>query len=85
MKIKKFNYSGKYLYKKILPDRPTIIGQTFALYAAEIKRSGKTTLDPKEHSGYKWVSFKQALKMLKFPNQKKSLRMVDKWLNRKGK
>ncbi|MEX2017463.1 MAG: NUDIX domain-containing protein [Candidatus Pacearchaeota archaeon] len=80
LKIKKFNYSGRYKYHKLLPDRPRIIGQTFALYAAEVKK-GKASLDPKEHSGHKWVDFKTALKMLKWPNQKKSLRMVNEWLN----
>jgi len=78
--VKKFNFYGKYKYSKILPDRPTMIGQTFALYAAGVRRNGKIKLDPKEHSGHKWVNFKQALKMLKFPNQKKSLKMVNEWL-----
>ena len=77
--IKKFNFSGRYRYPKMLPDRPGMVGQTFALYAAEV-RKGKISLDPKEHSGHKWASFKQALKMLKFPNQKKSLKMVNDWL-----
>ena len=84
LNVKKFNYSGKYKYHKMFPDRPGMIGQTFALYAAQVKKE-KVSLDPKEHSGYKWVSFKQALKMLKFSNQKKSLRIVNEWLNRKGK
>ncbi|MEM3116368.1 MAG: NUDIX domain-containing protein [Candidatus Pacearchaeota archaeon] len=77
--IKKFNYSGGYRYHKILPDRPEIIGQTFTLFAAEVKR-GKVKLDKKEHSGYKWTDFKTALKMLKWPNQKKSLKIVNNWL-----
>ncbi len=76
-KIRKFNFSGKYNYKKILPDRPEFKGQTFSLYAAEVKKGPKITLDPKEHNGHKWVDFSKALKMLKWPNQKKSLRMVN--------
>jgi len=83
LKVKKFNYSGKYKYHKLLPDRPGFIGQTFSLFAAEIKRNGKIKLDPKEHSGYKWVDYKQALKMIKFPNQKKSLRIVNGWLRKR--
>jgi len=78
-KIKKFNFSGKYKYHKKLPDRPGFIGQTFSLYSAEVKK-GRVSLDPKEHSGFKWVNFSKALKMLKFPNQKKSLRMINSWL-----
>src|SRR3972149_5484165 len=65
LKIRKFNFSGKYKYQKLLPDRPEIKGQTFSLYAAEVKK-GKVTLDPKEHKGHKRVDFKTALKMRKF-------------------
>ena len=78
-KIKKFPYSGKYRYHKKLSDRPNFIGQTFSLYAAQVKK-GRVSLDPKEHSGFKWVVYKPALKMLKFPNQKKSLKIVNSWL-----
>ena len=78
--VKKFNYSGKYIYNKKLTDRPEVVGQTFSLYAAEVKK-GEVKLDPKEHSGFKWVSFSKALKMLKWPNQRKSLRIVNAWLN----
>ncbi len=80
LKIRKFNFSGKYLYKKKLKDRPGMIGQTFSLFAAEVSRKGKVTLDKKEHNGHKWVSFPKAIKMLKWPNQKKSLRIVNNWL-----
>jgi len=80
MKIKKFNYSGKYLYSKSLPDRLDFKGQTFSLFAAEIKRDGKVSLDKKEHNGHKWVDFSKAVKMVKFPNQKKSLKIVNSWL-----
>ena len=81
--IKKFPFSGKYNYKKPLPDRPGFKGQTFSLFSAEVKK-GKVKLDPKEHNGHKWVSFSQGLKMLKWPNQKQSLKIVNSWLN-KGK
>ena len=83
IKIKKFNFSGKYDYDRILPDRPGMKGQTFSLYAAEIKRKGRVGLDKKEHHGFKWVPFSVALKMLKWPNQRKSLRIVNSWLKRK--
>ena len=62
--IKKFNFSGKYLYHKSLPDRPGMKGQTFSLYAAEVKK-GRVSLDKREHESYIWVSFRKALKMLK--------------------
>ena len=82
IKIKKFNFSGRYLYHKKLPDRPDFKGQTFSLYAGQVKK-GKVSLDKKEHNGHKWVDFKTALKMLKWPNQKKSLKIVNSWLQRR--
>ena len=81
-KIKKFNFSGRYLYKKKFADRTGIIGQTFFLYAAEVKK-GKVKIDKKEHSEYKWMSFEQGVKKIKHNNQKKSLRIVDRWLKKK--
>jgi len=81
LRIKKFNFSGKYDYNKIFPDRPGIKGQTFSLYAGQVKK-GKVKFDKKEHCGHRWVIFSRALKMLKFNNQKKSLRIVNKWLNK---
>ena len=83
LKVKKFNYSGRYDYNKIFPDRLGIKGQSFSLYAIEIKKE-KVRLDRLEHSDYKWVGFGKALKMLKFSNQKKSLEIVNKWLKEKS-
>lgn len=84
LKIKKFDFSGRYLYKKKFADRTGIKGQTFSLYAAETKK-GKVRIDRKEHSEYKWMSFGEAVKRIRFNNQKKSLRIVNDWLNRKEK
>jgi len=75
--VKNHKIKGKYKYKKNLKDRKGIIGQTYQLYSAEIKNK-KIKLDKKEHSSYKWVSFKKALKLLTYPNQKKSLKIVER-------
>ena len=82
--IKKFNVFGKYKYEKPLKDRQGFIGQSYVLYAAEIKM-GKVKLDRIEHSGYKWLGFKDALRTLTWPNQKKCLRIVNKWLEKHRK
>jgi 8-oxo-dGTP pyrophosphatase MutT (NUDIX family) len=78
-KIKKFNIKGKYYYDKEYPDRPGFKGQTYTLFVAEVKK-GKVKLDKKEHSAYKWLGFKEALKKLRWTNQKKCLKVVNKWL-----
>ena len=81
-KIKRFKISGKYLYHKKLKDRPGVIGQTYTLFSAEVIKSNRIKLDKKEHSSWKWISYKEAVKTLKWPNQEKCLKIVDSWLNR---
>ena len=76
LKIKKFNFSGKYKYKKKLTERPHIIGQTYKLFSAEIKNK-KVKIDKLEHSAYKWVKFTKAVKILTYPNQRKCMRIVN--------
>jgi len=84
LRIKKFRFSGKYSYNKKLSDRPGYIGQTFALFSAEVKKN-KIKLDKIEHSDYIWLSFNKAMRKLKWPNQKKSLRIVNTFLINKHK
>lgn len=76
--IKRFNVSGKYDYGKKMHERPWI-GQTYKLFAVEVK-CNKVQIDRKEHSGHKWLVFKQANKILTWPNQKKCLKIVNKRL-----
>jgi len=82
IKIKKFKVIGKYKYPKKLPDRKNFIGQTYSLYAIEIKKQ-KINLDSKEHSNYKLVNFEKAIKKLTWPNQRRCMKIIKKWLDRK--
>jgi bis(5'-nucleosidyl)-tetraphosphatase len=79
LSIIKFNIRGYYRYPEFLKDRPNYIGQTYQLFAAEVKRK-KIKLDKLEHKGYQWLPFKQALKILDFPEKKKCLTIVNKFL-----
>ena len=81
MKIRSFPVKGQYQYKKGCEDRPGIAGQTYKLYAVEVKKD-RVKIDKREHSDYKWVSFQEALKKLTWPNQKKCLGIVELWLKR---
>ena len=38
LKIKKFNVHGKYEYRRKIPDRNGIIGQSYSLYAIEVEK-----------------------------------------------
>ena len=79
LKIKKFNFSGTFFFKKEFEDLRGVIGQTFSLFSVEVKK-GKIKIDPHEHSAYKWLLYKDALKTLTHKNQKESLKMVNDWL-----
>jgi 8-oxo-dGTP pyrophosphatase MutT (NUDIX family) len=82
LKIKKFPVHGNYLYHEKLKDRPNVIGQTYHLFAIEAKK-GKIKIDRTEHSGAKWADFKEAMKKLKWQDQKKCLKIVDSYLKRR--
>jgi 8-oxo-dGTP pyrophosphatase MutT (NUDIX family) len=82
LKIIRYSEHGKYKYDKKLADRRNLLGQTYDLFSAEIS-CRRIRLDKKEHSGYKWLSFKKALKMLTWQNQKKCLKIVERVLNKK--
>ena len=79
LRIKKFEEKGKYYYQRELADRKGYIGQTYVLYAVEVKKE-KIELDKIEHLDYKWVKFKSALKKLSWKNQRKCLKIVNDWL-----
>jgi len=71
---------GKFKYKRVLSDRPGIIGQTYKLFSAEVT-SKRIKFDTHEHTKYKWVEYRKALKLLTWPNQRKCLRIVHKGLH----
>jgi len=79
LKIINLNVNGKYKYPRKIKDRPGIIGQTYKLYAAKIKRN-KIEIDKTEHTDYKWVDFKDALKKLTWKDQRKCLKIVNSYL-----
>jgi DNA polymerase len=79
IKIKKYNISGSYRYPKVLADRPNYIGQTYTLFSAKVKQD-RVSFDRREHSGFVWLPFNQAIKKLTHKNQKKCLRIVNKIL-----
>ncbi len=79
IKVKKYPIKGVYRYPQEFPDRPGVLGQNYTLFSAEIKKS-KIKIDKREHLGYEWMDFNQAIKKLTFDNQKKCLRYVNKRL-----
>lgn len=83
LKMKKFDISGEFSYKEKLEDRKGISGQTYeALFAVEVPKK-KVKINEEEHSDYQWLQYNQAIKKLTWPNQKKCLKIIDKWLKMK--
>ncbi|MEX0932496.1 MAG: NUDIX domain-containing protein [Candidatus Pacearchaeota archaeon] len=81
LKVKEFNFHGKYNYKRKFPDRKDFLGQKFSLYAVEIPY-GKIKIDENEHSKYIWLEYEEARKKITFRNQKKCLEIVHDWLTK---
>ncbi len=81
LNIKKFDVFGRYKYEKELKDREGVMGQTYSLYSAEIK-PGLIKLDKQEHAGYHWLNFEKALKKLTWSNQRKCLKITNRFLNK---
>jgi len=77
LEIKKFNIKGKFLYDKKSQKQKGYKGASYILFSAKVKK-GKVKYSKTEHDGYKWCSFKQALKLLEFENQRKCLKIVEK-------
>ena len=84
-KVKDFRIKGKYSYKRKLKDRSGVIGQTFKLFAVEVKKEKKIKADSIEHFKGEWMVFEKALKKLTWSNQRKCLRIVNKWVKENGK
>lgn len=75
-KIKNHHVKGFWNYKKEMNDRPGLVGQTWKLFSVLVE-GDKIKIDKKEHSGFEWLSYKNALKKLTYENQKKCLEIVN--------
>jgi len=76
LKIKKYKIRGRYKYPQLFKKRPGFIGQTYSLYSVGV-REGKVKIDKREHSGFKWLDFTSARKVITYDNQKKCLGVVN--------
>lgn len=81
LNIKRFHIDGIYRYKKKLNDRPGIVGQTYHLFSVKV-RKGKIKIDNKEHYYGEWMTFAKAMKKLTWKDQKKCLKIVNKWIEK---
>lgn len=76
VRILDLEVNGKFNYRRELSDRPGIRGQTFKLFAVEV-RKGRVKIDKREHIGYKWLDYEKAEKMLTWNIQKRCLKVMN--------
>ncbi len=81
IKINKFSIKGKFLYGKSAQEERKAQGFIYTLFACEVKKT-KVRISKKEHDKYKWHSYSEAMKLLKWPNQRKGLRTVNQKLKK---
>lgn len=81
IKIINHKVKGKYKYPKELKDRKGIGGQTYTLFSVQVKKK-KVKIDKHEHDGYDWLVFDKAIKKITHSDQKKCLRIVNKFLTK---
>jgi len=63
--------------KEYVKDNNTYHGASFTLFVVEDKdKTDRVRIDKCEHSGYRWVDGRKAVKMLTYANQRKALRFV---------
>jgi len=75
-KILDLKVNGKFDYRRELEDRPGIKGQTFKLFAVEVKKR-KVKIDKNEHISYKWLDYEKAKNLLTWNLQKRCLKVVN--------
>jgi len=81
LSIISFNKKGKWKYPKELSDRKNFDGQSWRLFAAELKNKN-IKIDKREHEDYSWKSYSEAKKILTYKNQKTCLKLVNDFLKK---
>ena len=77
VRIRRFPVKGSFIYDKKTQAEWKAKGFSYVLFSAEIKK-GKVKLSKREHDGYKWCTYSQALKLLSWPERKKCIKIVNR-------
>ena len=79
--LKRFPVKGRFIYDKKTQAERKARGFIYTLFSCEVKK-GKVRISKKEHDSYRWCSYREALKLLTWPNQKRYLRVVNNSLEK---
>jgi 8-oxo-dGTP pyrophosphatase MutT (NUDIX family) len=82
--LSKMNYKDKFNYDKKSQADWKARGFRFIVFVCLVEK-GRVRIDKKEHDKYIWIAYNQALRLLKWSNQKKALKITNKWLKSKDK
>ena len=74
--INQFPVRGSFIYDKKTQAERKFKGFRYVLFACKA-RKGKIKLDKKEHDGHKWRNYHESIKLLRWPNQKRCLKIVN--------
>jgi len=78
-KIVDMKIRNRFFYPKYFHGWPGYVGMEYKIFA--VKVSGKVRFYRIEHSGFRWMNFKQAYAKLTFKEQKDALKKVNERLN----
>jgi len=81
-KIIDMNKTRKFLYPRNFLGWPGFKGMKSHLFSCQVKNK-KVKLDKIEHSGFKWLEYGQAYKLLTWKEQKQDLKIVNNQLSKK--
>ncbi|MGB9707737.1 MAG: NUDIX domain-containing protein [Candidatus Pacearchaeota archaeon] len=71
-----FKSKGEFTYDKKTQRERKAKGFSYILFGCEVKK-GRVKISKKEHDNFKWLSYAKAVKLLRWPNQKKAIRIVN--------
>ena len=77
--FKKFKFKGSFIYDKKTQKEKRVKGFRYILFACNLKNK-KVMIDKEEHDGYRWLPYNKAMKLLKWQDQKKRMKFVNRWL-----
>ena len=77
IKIKQFPIKGSFIYDKKTQSEWKAKGFKYVLFSAEVKK-GKVRISKREHDRYKWCTYRQALRLLSWPERKKCIKLVNR-------
>ena len=75
LKITKFNVKGSFIYDKKTRQERKAKSFSYVLFSCQVPRA-KVKI-AREHDGYRWTRYNETIKLLRWPNQKRCLKIVN--------